>query len=230
VKTIGLVGGMSWESSQEYYRIINEESKRRLGGLASAQSLMFSFNFAEVEELQSAGRWDETTKRMVEAGRRLERGGADFVVICSNTMHKMAREVQEGISIPLLHIADATGEAKRARRISKIGLLGTRYTMEEDFYKGRLEDNFELEVVIPIEQDRQRIHDVIYDELCIGEVSPDSKVEYLDIVRALERRGVQGVILGCTEIGLLVQQADTLMPVFDTTRIHAEAAVDMALP
>jgi aspartate racemase len=229
MKTIGLIGGMSWESSQEYYRIINEETKHRLSGLASAQSLMFSFNFAEIEELQQTGQWDEATSRMVDAGQRLERGGADFILICTNTMHKMAEQVQEGVSIPLLHIADATGKAINASGINKIGLLGTKYTMEQDFYKGRLVDKFDLEVITPNEGDRQTVHDIIYDELCLGNIKQSSKEKYLEIIQRLEAQGAQGIILGCTEIGLLIQQNDITLPVFDTTRIHAKAAVDMAL-
>jgi aspartate racemase len=229
MKTIGLIGGMSWESSQEYYHVINEEVRKRLGGLHSAKSLMFSFDFDEIEELQHKGDWDEATRRMVEAAQNLEKGGADFVLICTNTMHKMAKDVQEGISIPLLHIADATAEAVKAKGITTIGLLGTRYTMEQDFYKGRLTDEFGLEVIVPDDDERQIVHDIIYDELCLGEIKPASKTKYLQIIRHLEERGAQGVILGCTEIGLLVTQADTELPIFDTTRIHAEAAVSTAL-
>lgn len=229
MKTIGLIGGMSWESSQEYYRIINETARERLGGLHSAQSLMFSFDFAEIEDLQRAGNWEEATRRMVRAAQMLERGGADFVLICTNTMHKMAKDVQEGIKIPLLHIADPTGEAIRAKGITKIGLLGTKYTMEHVFYKGRLVDEFGLEVVVPGEADRQAVHNIIYDELCLGEMNDTSKEKYLEIIRKLGEQGAQGVILGCTEIGLLVKQDDVSLPVFDTTRIHAETAVDIAL-
>lgn len=229
MKTIGLIGGMSWESSQEYYRIINETAREKLGGLHSAQSLLYSFDFAEIEELQHSGNWDEATHRMVKAAQNLEKGGADFVMICTNTMHKMANEVQSGINIPLLHIADPTGEAIKAKGIAKIGLLGTKFTMEQDFYKGRLGEKFGLEVVVPDEQDRQSVHDIIYDELCLGEVRQSSKEEYQEIIRKLGEQGAQGVILGCTEIGLLVQQEDVALPVFDTTRIHAEAAVDRAL-
>ncbi|HJQ08068.1 MAG TPA: aspartate/glutamate racemase family protein [Candidatus Saccharimonadales bacterium] len=229
MKTIGLIGGMSWESSQEYYRIINEETKRRLGGLHSAQSLMFSFDFAEIEELQHSGNWDEATRRMVQAAQTLERGGADFVLICTNTMHKMAKDTQEGISIPLLHIANPTGEAIRAQDINKTGLLGTKYTMEHDFYKGRLVDNFGLEVIVPDEADRRIVHDIIYNELCLGEIKDASRKKYLEIIRKLNERGAQGVILGCTEIGLLVGQDNISLPLFDTTRLHAQAAVTMAL-
>ncbi len=228
MQTIGLIGGMSWESSQEYYRIINEETRRRFGGLHSAQCLMFSFDFAEIEALQHAGQWDEATKRMVAAAQSLERGGADLVLICTNTMHKMADEVQAGISIPLLHIADPTAEAIQAAGLTKIGLLGTKYTMEQDFYKGRLVEKFGLEVVVPNARGRQVVHDIIYDELCLGVVKDVSRAAYLGIIEDLRSRGAQGVILGCTEITLLIGQADTDLPVLDTTRIHAEAAVGMA--
>lgn len=229
MKTIGLIGGLSWESSQEYYRIINEEVARRLGGLHSAQSLMYSFDFAEIEELQHAGRWDEATRRMVEAAQNLERGGADFVLICSNTMHKMAEAVQKVTPLPLLHIADPTGEAINKQGITKVGLLGTKFTMEHDFYKGRLADKFGLKVIVPDSAGRQTVHDVIYRELCLGQIRKDSKDKYLKIIHQLEQQGAEGIILGCTEIGLLVKQEDTSLPVFDTTRIHAQAAVSLAL-
>lgn len=229
MKTIGLIGGMSWESSQEYYRIINETARERLGGLHSARSLMFSFDFAEIEELQAAGEWDEATRRMVAAAQSLEKGGADFLLICTNTMHKMAREVQDGVAIPLLHIADATGQAIKVQGLTKIALLGTKYTMEQDFYKGRLQSEFGLEVIVPDEADRQTIHSVIYDELCRGIVKDESKQKYQQVIERLKTQGAEGVILGCTEITLLIQQSDTDLPVFDTTRIHAEAAVDLAV-
>lgn len=229
MKTIGLIGGMSWESSQEYYRIINETAREKLGGLHSTQCLMLSFDFAEIEELQHSGNWEEATRRMVEAAQNLEKGGADFVLICTNTMHKMAKEVQDGIRIPLLHIADPTGEAIKAKGITKIGLLGTKYTMEHDFYKGRLISEFGLEVIVPDEADRQIVHDIIYDELCLGVAKESSKKQYQQIIEKLKAQGAEGVILGCTEIMLLIQQADTDLPIFDTTRIHAETAVAMAL-
>jgi aspartate racemase len=229
MKTIGMIGGMSWESSQEYYRIINETARERLGGLHSAQSLMYSFDFAEIEELQHDGKWEEATRRMVQAAQNLENGGADFVMICTNTMHKMAPAVLEGIKVPLLHIADPTGKAIKARNITKIALLGTKYTMEQDFYKGNLIHKFGLEVIVPDETDRQTVHDIIYDELCMGIIKSESKKKYLDIIQKLADQGAQGVILGCTEIGLLVKQDDTKLPVFDTTAIHAWAAVDLAL-
>lgn len=229
MKTIGLIGGMSWESSQEYYRIINETTRKKLGGLHSAKCLMFSFDFAEIEELQQSNNWEEATRCMIEAAQNLEKGGADFVMICTNTMHKMAKEVQDGIAIPLLHIADATGEVIAGKGITKIGLLGTKYTMEHDFYKGRLIEKFGLEVVVPDETDRQTVHDIIYDELCLGVIKEDSKKKYQAIIQKLKAQGAQGVILGCTEIMLLIQQTDSDLQVFDTTRIHAESAVALAL-
>ena len=229
MKTIGLLGGMSWESSIEYYRIINQTVSQRLGGLHSAQSLMYSVDFAEIEALQHAGQWQAATRMMIEAARRLERGGADFVVICTNTMHKMADEVQAALAIPLLHIADATAAAIQAQGLGTIGLLGTRFTMEEAFYKGRLVEKHGLEVLIPEEAEREVIHQVIYDELVLGKVDPASRASYLSIIAALHERGAQGIILGCTEIGLLIRPEDVALPVFDTTLIHAHAAVEYAL-
>lgn len=229
MKTIGLIGGMSWESSLEYYRIINEETKKHLGGLHSAKSLMYSVDFAEIEELQHKGDWETATKLMVDAAKRLENGGADFVLICTNTMHKMAKAVEEAISIPILHIADPTAEAIKAQGLTKVALLGTKYTMEQDFYRGRLIEQFGLDVIIPSETDRQTVHDIIYDELCQGEIKATSKQQYMEIIDRLVTDGAQGIILGCTEIGLLIKQADVALPVFDTTQIHATAAVEMAL-
>lgn len=229
MKTIGLIGGMSWESSLEYYRIINEETKKHLGGLHSAKSLMYSVDFAEIEELQHKGDWETATKLMVDAAKRLENGGADFVLICTNTMHKMAKAVEEAISIPILHIADPTAEAIKAQGLTKVALLGTKYTMEQDFYRGRLIEQFGLDVIIPSETDRQTVHDIIYDELCQGEIKATSKQQYMEIIDRLVTDGAQGIILGCTEIGLLIKQADVALPVFDTTQIYATAAVEMAL-
>jgi len=229
VKTIGLIGGMSWESSIEYYRIINELVRERLGGLHSAKSVMYSVDFAEIETLQREGRWEEATQLMLKAARHVERGGADFVVICTNTMHKMAERVQQQIGIPLLHIADATAEKIRARGLRRVGLLGTRFTMEEDFYRGRLVEKHGLEVLIPADRERETVHRVIYDELVVGKIMPFSKIQYLDIVRGLVRDGAAGIILGCTEIGLLVGEGDVEVPVFDTALIHARAAVEYAL-
>lgn len=229
MKTIGLIGGMSWESSLEYYRIINETVHERLGGVHSAKSVLVSVDFAEVEALQRAGRWDEATRLMLATARQVEAGGADFVVICTNTMHKMADEVQASIGIPLLHIADATAEAVKAQGWRKIGLLGTRFTMEEDFYRGRLAEKHGLEVLIPGAEDREVVHRVIYDELVVGKIIPASQAAYRQVIGRLVQAGAQGVILGCTEIGLLVKQADSPVPLFDTTLLHALAAVEFAL-
>lgn len=229
MKTIGMIGGMSWESSLEYYRILNETVKARLGGLHSARCLMYSVDFAEIETLQHQGKWDEATEMMIDAAKRVERCGADFLIICTNTMHKMADQVQSNIKILLLHIADATAEKIKSIGLKKIGLLGTRFTMEEDFYKGRLVEKHGLDVIIPNKDERATVHRVIYDELCQGEIKPSSKAQFVEIIDHLIEQGAQGIILGCTEIGLLVKQADSLVPLFDTTRIHAEAAVDFAL-
>ncbi len=229
MKTIGLIGGMSWESSIEYYRIINETVRARLGGLHSAKSIMYSVDFAEIETLQQQGKWDEATDLMIDAAQRVERGGADFVIICTNTMHKMADEVQNHIQIPLLHIADATAEKIKAHGLKKIGLLGTRFTMEEDFYRGRLTEKQGLEVIIPRERERDIVHRVIFDELCLGEIRKPSKEQYVRIMDHLVRDGAEGIILGCTEISLLIQEEDSQIPLFDTTKIHAVAAVEYAL-
>jgi aspartate racemase len=229
MKTIGMIGGMSWESSIEYYRITNERVRERLGGLHSARSLMLSVDFAEIEELQRAGDWQTATNVMIAAAQALERGGADFVVICTNTMHKMASAVAASISIPLLHIADATAQQIRADGLNTIGLLGTRFTMEEDFYKGRLIEQFGLKVLLPDAAERETVHRIIYDELVVGKILPESKAAYRRIIDNLVSAGAQGIILGCTEIGLLVKPEDSPVPVYDTTRIHAEAAVDLAL-
>ena len=229
MKTIGLIGGMSWESSLEYYRILNETVKERLGGLHSAKCILYSVEFAEIEVLQHEGRWDEAARAMVEAGQSLERAGADLLVLCTNTMHKLAGELEAGVTIPLLHIADATADAIKAAGISRVGLLGTRFTMEQDFYKGRLEKKHGLEVFIPDETDREIVHRVIYGELCQGIIKPESRQAFTTIIEKLVKAGAQGVILGCTEIENLVRQEDSPLPVFPTTRIHATAAVEWAL-
>jgi aspartate racemase len=229
LKTIGLIGGMSWESSAEYYRIINEAVHDRLGGVHSAKSVMVSVDFAEVEALQRQGRWAEATQAMIEAAQGVERGGADFVVICTNTMHKMADDVQKAIQVPLLHIADAAAEPIKARGLRKVGLLGTKFTMEEEFYSGRLAQRHGLQVLIPNAEDRAIVHRVIYEELVVGTINPASQAQYRRIIAGLVRQGAEGIILGCTEIGLLVKEADSPVPLFDTTRIHALAAVDYAL-
>jgi aspartate racemase len=229
MKTIGLIGGMSWESSIEYYRIINETVRARLGGLHSAKSIMYSVDFAEIEALQQQGRWNEATALMIAAAQRVENGGADFVIICTNTMHRMADEIQKQIKIPLLHIADATAEQIKAQGLKKIGLLGTRFTMEEDFYRGRLSEKHGLEVIIPTEKERDIVHRVIFDELCLGEIRPSSREQYVSVMDHLARDGAEGIILGCTEISLLIQEEDSQVPLFDTTKIHAMAAVEYAL-
>lgn len=229
MKTIGLLGGMSWESTAVYYRIMNEAVKERLGGLHSAQLLMHSFDFAEIAALQRADRWDLAAARLIEAARGLERGGAEILLIGTNTMHKVAPQVAAAVQIPLVHIADATGEAIRARGLSKIALLGTAYTMEQAFYKERLVERFGLEVIVPAESERKVVHDVIFQELCVGTVRAESRQSYREIMAGLVERGAQGIILGCTEIGLLVGEADATVPLFDTTRLHAERAVELAL-
>jgi len=228
-KVIGLIGGMSWESSAEYYRIINERVRDRLGGLRSARCLMWSFDFAEIEALQHAGRWDDATALLIDAARRLERGGADVLVICTNTMHRMAEEVQAAVGVPLLHIADPTAERIRAAGLRRVGLLGTAFTMEQDFYKGRLTARHGLEVLVPGDEDRALVHRVIYDELVQGRVEPASREAYRAVIARLVERGAEAVILGCTEIMLLVRPEDSPVPLYDTTAIHAEAAVDVAI-
>lgn len=220
---------MSWESSMLYYQIINERVKERKGGHHSAKSLMYSVDFQEIKDLQHQGKWAEAAKIMIESAQKLEAGGADVVVICTNTMHKMTPEVMNSVSIPLLHIADATANQIVKDKIKKVGLLGTAFTMEQEFYKGRLVDPFGLEVVVPDEADRAVVHDVIYHELCLGIINEHSKKKYLDIIDRLVHKGAEAVILGCTEITLLISQEDCNIPVYDTTRIHAEAAVDFAL-
>ncbi|SMB82605.1 aspartate/glutamate racemase family protein [Deinococcus hopiensis] len=229
MKTIGLIGGLSWESSAEYYRVINETVRGRLGGLASAQSLMYTVNFAEIERYQHAGEWDRATAVMQDAAQRLERGGADFLVICSNTMHRMAGEIEASVSIPLLHIADPTAEQIRAHAFTRVGLLGTAFTMEQDFYTGRLREKHGLDVIVPKKADRAAVHRVIYEELVQGQVKRESKAEYVRIMQALADRGAQCLVLGCTEIMLLVGDQDSPVPVFDTTTLHAAAAVQRAL-
>lgn len=229
MKTIGLIGGMSWESSQEYYRIINREVRARLGGTHSAKSLMWSMDFAEIEHLQHQGKWDELTTLMIEAAQNLEKGGADFILICTNTMHKMAADIESATSIPLVHIADPTAEKIKAAGFSTVGLLGTAFTMEQDFYKGRLSSKYGLQVLTPDDADRKTVHDIIYQELVVGKVSDESREKYRAVITRLVERGAEAVILGCTEIMLLIGPQDSPVPVFDTTRLHAEAAVDWAL-
>jgi aspartate racemase len=229
MKTIGMIGGMSWESTIEYYRILNQTVKAQAGGLHSAKILLYSVDFAEVERMQHEGRWNDAAKLLVAAARRLEAAGADFIILCTNTMHKSAAEIEQSIRIPFLHIADPTGAAVRKRGLGKIGLLATRFTMEEAFYKARLAERFALEVLTPEESERAMIHGVIYEELCLGKISPASKQKYLETIGRLVDRGAEGVILGCTEICLLVRADDISVPVFDTTYLHAVAAVAYAM-
>lgn len=229
MKMIGLIGGMSWESSAQYYRIINSEVQKRLGGSHSAQSLMFSFDFAEIEHFQHVGDWKVLTSRMIAAAQSLERAGADFLLICTNTMHRMADDVAASSGIPLLHIADPTGRAVVAAGYKRVGLLGTAFTMEQAFYKDRLAQRFDLDVLVPNAADRAEIHRVIYEELVSGKVLPASRAIYRDIIGRLVEQGAQAIILGCTEIMLLVSQEDSAAPLFDTTTLHALAAVDFAL-
>lgn len=229
MKTIGLIGGMSWESSAEYYRIMNETVKEKLGGLHSVKCILYSVDFEEIAALQHKGEWIELTKRMINFARRLEDAGADFIVIATNTMHKMAEEVQGNIHIPLLHIADATAEKIIEKGVQRPGLLGTKFTMEEDFYKGRLREKYKLEVIVPQDTDRKAVDDIIYNELCIGIIKKASREEFRDVIKGLVSRGVDGVILGCTEIPLLISQEDVDVPLFDTTKIHSQAAVELAL-
>ncbi|MEG0010209.1 MAG: aspartate/glutamate racemase family protein [Aeromonas sp.] len=229
MKCIGLLGGMSWESTVSYYQALNRGVRTRLGGLHSARVLLNSVDFAEIERLQHAGDWPATARLLSVAARDLQAGGADFLLIGTNTMHKVAPEIEAAIGIPLLHIADATAKRLVADGVSRVGLLGTRFTMEQDFYKGRLETLFGLEVLVPEEDERERVHRIIYDELCLGEVRDDSRAEYLAIIAGLAQAGAEAVILGCTEIALLVGDAKAEVPLYDTTAIHAEAAVEWAL-
>ena len=229
MRVIGLIGGLSWESSAEYYRIINRLAQQGLGGVHSARTLMYSFDFGEIEAFQHRGDWQAATRLMVDAAQRLERGGADFFLICSNTMHRMADEVAAAVRIPLLHIADPTAARIKAAGLKRVALLGTAFTMEDAFYKGRLARRFGLEVIVPGAEDRRTVHDVIYRELVRGEVRAESRERYRAVMRRLVAEGAEAVILGCTEIMLLVGQQDSSVPIFDTTTIHAEAAVSMAL-
>ncbi|WCN37446.1 aspartate/glutamate racemase family protein [Aneurinibacillus uraniidurans] len=228
MRTIGLIGGMSWESSVEYYRIINEEVKNRVGGLHSAKCLLYSVDFAEIEHYQSMGEWNKAGEVLGDAAYSLEKGGADFIIICTNTMHKVIDVIQQKISIPILHIADATAVAIKQQGIDSVGLLGTKYTMEQDFYRSRLESNG-IRVIVPNESDREVVNKIIYEELCVGKVLPTSRECYKKVMRSLVENGAKGIILGCTEIGLLVKQEDVEVPVFDTTALHAIEAVNQSL-
>lgn len=229
MKTIGLLGGMSWESTTSYYKAINERIKAELGGLHSAKICLYSVDFAEIEQLQHAGDWPATARILAQAAKSVEKGGADFLMICTNTMHKVFHEIESQISIPVLHIADATAQQLVRDKVTKVGLLGTRFTMEQDFYKGRLVENFGIEVMTPAPDEQSLVHEVIYQELCQGIIKPESKARYLEIIENLQQRGAQAVILGCTEIALLVQQSDTETPLYDTAEIHAAQGVALAL-
>ncbi|MGW5134615.1 aspartate/glutamate racemase family protein [Streptomyces sp. NPDC004135] len=228
MKTIGLIGGMSWESTAEYYRILNECTRDRLGGLHSARCVIYSVDFAEIEQLQVQGRWPEAGAILAEAARSLEAAGADLLLICTNTMHKVADLVGAAVSVPLLHLADATADAVRASGLRRVGLLGTAFTMEQDFYRGRLEQAG-LDVRVPDEDGRALVHRVIYEELCLGVVRDDSRAAYQEVIKGLVAQGAEGIILGCTEIELLIGPQDSPVPVFPTARLHAEAAVADAL-
>lgn len=229
MKTIGLLGGMSWESTVGYYRAINEGIKDSLGGLHSAKIAMYSVDFDSIEKLQQSGDWEGTAKILSEAAMNVQLAGADFLLICTNTMHKVAPQIEESINIPLLHIADATAEVLVKKGIKTVGLLGTAFTMEQDFYKGRLKDNYGLTVLVPNEEDRKIVHNVIYKELCLGDLISSSKAEYLRIIESLASQGAEAVILGCTEIGMLVAQSDTKITLLDTAYIHAQKAVEWAI-
>ena len=229
MKTIGLIGGMSWESTASYYSAINQGVKAALGGLHSAKICLYSVDFAEIEQLQHQGRWDETAAILSKAAQSVEAGGADFVLICTNTMHKVADEVQAVVNIPLVHIADATADQLVADGVERVGLLGTKFTMEQGFYKNRITQKYGIEVLTPNAADRDIVHDVIYNELCLGQIRDDSRAEYLRIVSQLFEQGAQAVILGCTEIALLIQQQHTTVPLYDTTQLHADKAVKLAV-
>lgn len=228
MKTIGLLGGMSWESTIPYYRIINEEVKNRLGGLHSAKIILYSVEFAEIEKCQSSGNWDESGEILGQAAKGIEAAGADFILICTNTMHKVAAQISSKIQIPLIHIADATADELEKSHIRRVGLLGTKYTMTQDFYKKRLTDRG-MEVLIPDDAAVEVINSIIFDELCVGEIREASRRKLQDAVKRLTEQGAEGVILGCTEIGLLLRQSDVSIPMFDTTVIHAKRAVEIAL-
>ena len=229
MKTIGLLGGMSWESTVGYYREINEGMKKKLGGLHSAKIVLYSVDFDPIEKLQHSGDWDATGRILENAARRIEAGGADFFLICTNTMHKVAEQIESAVSIPLLHIADASAEALIQAGVKTVGLLGTAFTMELEFYKGRLPEKYGLNVVVPNSLDRKLVHNIIYQELCLGRVEQTSKQEYIRIVDELAEMGAEGVILGCTEIGMLISQDDTKATLYDTTKIHAAKAVEWAI-
>ncbi len=228
MKTIGLIGGMSWESTVTYYQVINETVKERLGGLHSAKCVLYSVNFQEIEQCQTKGQWNQSADILTNAAVSLERAGADFIVICTNTMHKVVPQIQQRINTPIFHIAQATADVLKEQQISKVGLLGTKYTMTENFYKEKLIENG-IEVLVPESNDMEIVNSIIYNELCLGNIFESSKEEYLRIIESMSKAGAEGVILGCTEIGLLVGQADTAVPLFDTAYIHASKAAILAI-
>lgn len=229
MKTIGLLGGMSWESTALYYKLINEEVKKQLGGLHSAKIVIYSVDFDEIEKIQHCGNWDETAKILSRAAKNIQNASADFILLCTNTMHKVLPQIEKNIDIPFLHIADATGKKLQEEKIEKVGLLGTAFTMKQEFYKERIIENFNIQVITPNEEDINIVHKIIYEELCLGIVKEDSKKEYLRIIDDLVSKGAQGVILGCTEIGMLIKKEDTKVKLFDTTLIHSLEAVKLAL-
>lgn len=229
MKTIGLLGGMSWESTASYYSSINQGIKQRMGGLHSAKLVLNSVDFAEIEKLQHEGRWQDTARILADAACSVEAGGADFLLICTNTMHKVASEIEREIRIPLLHIADTTAEQLIADGVKRVGLLGTAFTMEQDFYKGRLTEKYGIDVLIPDTSERADVHRIIYNELCLGQILEWSRQRYLEVIDHLHQQGAEAIILGCTEIALLVEQQHTEVPLYDTTAIHASAAVEWAL-
>lgn len=226
MKTVGLLGGMSWESTAGYYKAINEGVRNRLGGLHSAQIVMLSVDFEPIEKMQHQGDWNGAALILSEAARKIELAGADFLLICTNTMHKIAPQIEQAVNIPIHHIADATAEVLVEQGVKTVGLLGTAFTMEQEFYKGRLQEKYGIEVLVPDTTDQQIVHAIIYDELCVGKIQSNSKAEYLRIINALSEQGSEAVILGCTEISMLVKQSDTAIPLYDTTQIHANKAVE----
>ena len=229
IKKLGLLGGMSWESTVSYYQAINRGVNARLGGLHSAPLVISSVDFAQIEQLQHKGEWEKTADILIREAKHLETAGAKAILICTNTMHKVAADIEQNISVPLIHIADATGRVLKQNKVKKVGLLGTRFTMEQDFYTSRLETLFGIQVVVPNTQQRNTVHNIIYEQLCKGVICVDSRNAYIEIINALAAKGAEGIILGCTEIALLVQQKDTNVRLYDTTAIHASAAVDFAL-
>lgn len=229
IKKLGLLGGMSWESTVSYYQAINRGVNARLGGLHSAPLVISSVDFAQIEQLQHKGEWHKTADILIREAKHLETAGAKAILICTNTMHKVAADIEQNISVPLIHIADATGRVLKQNKVKKVGLLGTRFTMEQDFYTSRLETLFGIQIVVPDDQQRNTVHNIIYEQLCKGVICVDSRNAYIEVINALAAKGAEGIILGCTEIALLVQQKDTNVRLYDTTAIHASAAVDFAL-